>query len=162
MRNSPLAQRSPLLSVTAEYALRAVLVLARDASRPMRADEVAAVIGAPRNYLAKTLNSLAKSGIVSSTRGPLGGFSLAVEPDRLTVAHIAAVFDPSAATRMCLLRNHLCDPANPCSAHARWSDVSGSARDAMATTIATLLGAPATSPDLLTSPSSTNAHVDNT
>jgi Rrf2 family protein len=162
MRNSSPSQRSPLLSVTAEYALRAVLVLARNANRPMRADEVAAIIGAPRNYLAKTLNSLAKAGIATSMRGPLGGFALAASPDMLTVADIAAVFDPITPTRMCLLRDHLCDASNPCSAHAPWSSVSQSAREAMATSIATLLGERAADADLLTPPSSSNAHVDNT
>jgi Rrf2 family transcriptional regulator, iron-sulfur cluster assembly transcription factor len=140
MRNSPVNHRSPLLSVTAEYALRAVLVLARNAGRALRADEVAVAIGAPRNYLAKTLNSLAKAGIVTSARGPLGGFTLAAAADTLTVADIAAVFNPSPPPGMCLLRDRLCDPSNPCSAHARWSGVSQSARDAMTTTIAALLG----------------------
>ena len=160
MRNSPLTQRSPLLSVTAEYALRAVLVLARNASRPMRADEVAAVIGAPRNYLAKTLNSLAKAGIATSMRGPLGGFALAVSPESLTVAEIASVFDGRKSERMCLLRDRLCDPSDACSAHASWSNVSQSARDAMATSIATLLGESPASAELYTSPSSSNAHAE--
>jgi Rrf2 family transcriptional regulator, iron-sulfur cluster assembly transcription factor len=148
-----------MLSVTAEYALRAVLVLARDVGRPMRADEIAAALGAPRNYLAKTLNALAKAGIATSARGPLGGFALAVAPDQLTVADIVAVFDGAAVTRMCLLRGQPCNPNDPCSAHARWSDVSGSANEAMTTTIATLLGAaPIVAGD---SPlPSTNAHVD--
>jgi Rrf2 family protein len=161
MRNSPFTQRSPLLSVTAEYALRAVLVLARNASRPMRADEVAAVIGAPRNYLAKTLNSLAKAGIASSMRGPLGGFALAVSSDSLTVADIASVFDARKPERMCLLRDRSCDPTDPCSAHAPWSNVSQSARDAMTMTIATLLGEPAEDANVLTPPSSSNAHAEN-
>ena len=148
-----------MLSVTAEYALRAVLMLARDATRSVRADEIAASLDAPRNYLAKTLNALAKAGIVNSTRGPLGGFSLAANPETLTVGDIASVFDASATTRMCLLRGQLCDPSHPCSAHARWSDVSDSARDAMATTIAALLGSTAADSAAAPTPSSTNAHV---
>jgi Rrf2 family protein len=144
MRNASPTQRSALLSVTAEYALRAVLVLAQDPARPMRADEIAAAIGAPRNYLAKTLNSLAKARITTSTRGPLGGFMLAVPPAALTVGDVAAVFDASVPRRMCLLRDQLCDPAEPCSAHTRWADVSAAARQAMLTTIAALLGAPDT------------------
>jgi Rrf2 family protein len=139
MRNASPSQRSALLSVTAEYALRAVLVLARDPDRPMRADEVAAAIGAPRNYLAKTLNALAKAKITTSARGPNGGFMLAISADTLTVGDVAAVFDASVPRRMCLLRDQLCDPANPCSAHTRWADVSEAARRAMLTTIAVLL-----------------------
>jgi Rrf2 family protein len=142
MRNASPSQRSPLLSVTSEYALRAILVLAQDPTRPMRADEIAAAIGAPRNYLAKTLNSLAKAKITTSTRGPLGGFMLAVSSETLTVGDIAAVFDPTVPRRRCLLRDQPCDPENPCSAHTRWADVSEAARQAMLTTIAELLAPP--------------------
>ena len=66
-----------MLSATADHALRATLVLARHASGTrLRATAIADAVGAPRNYMAKTLNQLAKAGIVSSSRGPLGGFLL--------------------------------------------------------------------------------------
>jgi DNA-binding IscR family transcriptional regulator len=42
-----------MLSSTSDYALRAILALAQaDTGRPMRADEIARVTGAPANYLA--------------------------------------------------------------------------------------------------------------
>ena len=45
-----------MLSQTAEHAIRALLYLAGDAAdRAASADEVAAAIGAPRDYLAKNL-----------------------------------------------------------------------------------------------------------
>ena len=51
-----------MLSCTADYALRAILLLARVGSdRPLRADEIADATGAPRNYLAKTLNALPRN-----------------------------------------------------------------------------------------------------
>ncbi|HEX8906653.1 MAG TPA: Rrf2 family transcriptional regulator, partial [Longimicrobiaceae bacterium] len=70
-----------MLSKTAEYALRALLVLARRGARggaAVRAEEIADAVGAPRNYMSKTLHALAKQGFVASARGPLGGFTLAV------------------------------------------------------------------------------------
>jgi Rrf2 family protein len=144
MRNSLLTQRSLLLSVTADYALRAILLLARESTRPMRAHEIADAIGAPRNYTSKTLNSLAKAGLLTSLRGPAGGFVLAASPATLTVARIAAVFDAPESAARCLLRDQMCDPTNPCVAHERWADVPRAARQALATTtIASLLGAPA-------------------
>jgi Rrf2 family protein len=78
-----------VLSHTSDYALRAVLVIAREYQRrPLRADEIAASTGAPRNYLAKTLNALAKAGVLTSARGPQGGFTLAIAPDSLTIAQV--------------------------------------------------------------------------
>ena len=134
MRNAPFAQRSLLLSVTGRHALRAVLVLARDVTRPMRSHEIADAIGAPRNYTAKTLNSLAKAGLLSSLRGPAGGFVLATDPNALTVADIVAVFDGRSPIDRCLLRDQRCDPSNPCVAHERWAEVPRAARRALSTT----------------------------
>lgn len=134
------------LSVTAEYALRAILVLARDgATRPLRADEVADATGAPRNYLAKTLNALTRAGVVSSSRGPSGGFTLAVRPDTLTVAQVVDLFDEPRPQTRCLLGNGPCDPLRPCAAHHCWNALKTASRAPLATTtIASLLaGAPA-------------------
>ena len=40
-------------------------------------DTIAGALGAPRNYLSKTLNVLAKHEIVDGVRGVHGGFALA-------------------------------------------------------------------------------------
>lgn len=113
-----------MISATAEHALRAVLLLARNnASGALSADAIADELGAPRNYLAKTLNSLAKAGIVKSARGAAGGFSLSVDPSELTLERIMAPFADHTRRRACLLRNQLCDPANPCALHNHWNAV---------------------------------------
>src|SRR5690606_6227227 len=67
-----------MLSDTAEYALRATLYIAQHANdtRLVRTDETAQALGVPRNYLSKILHVLARHGVLSSTRGPLGGFRL--------------------------------------------------------------------------------------
>lgn len=131
-----------MLSITADHALRAVLMLARiPADHAMRADSIAEAIGAPRNYLAKTLNALAKAGIVRSSRGPFGGFSLAVTPHELTVARVTQLFDERPRTSHCLLSKTGCDPQNPCSAHARWMEITAASLSAIEnTTIADLIG----------------------
>jgi Rrf2 family protein len=134
-----------MLSSTSDYALRAILVLAQaDHGRPMRADEVARATGSPANYLAKTLNALAKLGIVRSARGPLGGFTLAVAPDELTLARIVDCFDEVRPNSRCLLGTAACDPRHPCRAHHRWTAVQQARRAALAdTTVADLLAGPA-------------------
>ena len=135
-----------MLSSTSDYALRAILVLAQaDHDRPMRADEIARATGSPANYLAKTLNALAKAGLVASARGPLGGFTLLVPADELSVARIIDCFDEVRPSTRCLLGNRPCDGLHPCRAHARWTAVQEARRAALAdTTVADLL---AGSPD---------------
>ena len=79
-----------ILSQTAEYALRAVLAIAREADgKAVGAARIAAELGIPANYLSKTLHQLARAGILESARGKLGGFRLARAGDRIT--HIDGV-----------------------------------------------------------------------
>ena len=83
-----------MVSRTSQHALRAVLYLARRWSEgPVPVDTIAAALGAPRNYLSKTLHQLAKQGLVHGTRGPHGGFVLAVPASELSVAQVVASFE---------------------------------------------------------------------
>jgi Rrf2 family protein len=135
-----------MLSNTAHYALRAVLVLARhEGTRPLRAEEIADAIDTSRNYTAEILNALARAGLLTSARGPLGGYALAVRPDTLTVAHVVDLFDEPPRISKCLLGRVACDPAAPCVAHRRWSAVAATRRRPLtSTSIADLLdGTPA-------------------
>src|SRR5947209_13115329 len=125
-----------MLSITADYALRAVLLLGASNGRcPLSADEVARAIGAPANYLAKTLNASAKAGIVRSTRGPHGGFTLAVSPTDLSLARIVDLFEDRKPGGRCLLGKGSCDPSAPCTAHSRWSRIAQTRRAALAGTM---------------------------
>jgi len=130
-----------VVSSTSDYALRAILLLARSsADRPLRADEIARGIGAPGNYLAKTMNALAKAGIVTSARGPFGGFSLAIPANELSVARIIECFDEPRTQVTCLLGTVPCDPHRPCTAHARWTQMMAARRAPFSnTTVADLI-----------------------
>lgn len=129
-----------MISRTAEYALRAVIYLSRvEGRQPIPVDEIAEVLDAPRNYLSKTLHELAKAGVLKSLRGPTGGFSLAADPESLTVADLADWFDEPRLSGMCLLGGRPCDRTNPCGAHDRWSAAWAAARAPIASmTIAEL------------------------
>ena len=130
-----------MLSQTAEYALRAALFLARDQNRrPIPAETIARALGAPANYMSKTLNALAKAGIVNGMRGPTGGFMLVRDPAELTVAEVVGTFDEPPARPMCLLGGRPCNAQNPCQAHMRWTAVTAAMRAPLtATTVANLL-----------------------
>ncbi len=131
-----------ILSDTAEYALRAVLYVARTASpeRPTRADEIAQALGVPRNYLSKILHTLGKSGVLRSARGPQGGFQLAMDPGELVLARIVGTFDPMEIRPRCLLGRAECSDLNPCPAHPRWKGIADQVRGFfLQTTVADLL-----------------------
>jgi Rrf2 family protein len=125
-----------MLSRTAEYAVRAAILLARHYGvRLVSTDEIASVVGAPRNYLSKTLNTLTRRGILTSVRGPGGGYALAMDPSQLSVADVTDVFDdmkPGGAR--CLLADVPCDRLHPCAAHKRWTQITLSARESLVNT----------------------------
>lgn len=128
------------LSSTAQQAIQAVLCIGGNGDeRPVRADEIATVIGCPRNYLSKTLHLLTRAGVLRSERGPKGGFRLALSPEKLTLAKVVAPFEP-VGERRCLVGLPKCGDANPCAAHVRWKKIAGNVEDFFAkTTIADLL-----------------------
>lgn len=111
-----------MLTQTAEYALRAVLHIAGSPSRePVPVGMIAEALDVPRNYLSKVLHTLAREEILSSVRGPHGGFSLAQDPETLTLAEVIAPFDP--IEDRCLLMRRRCSDHNPCVAHHEWKKV---------------------------------------
>lgn len=110
-----------MLSQTAQYALRTVVLIASDRSAgAVPVEGIAERLGVPRNYLSKTLHQLARAGVLHSTRGPRGGFRLAVPADRLRLAQVVQPFDDVAGERQCLLGRAVCSERTACHAHARW------------------------------------------
>jgi Rrf2 family iron-sulfur cluster assembly transcriptional regulator len=113
------------LNSTSQNAIRATLYVADHSDGgPVRVDDIARALESPRNYLSKTLYALVQAGVLRSTRGPGGGFELALPPDQLSLARVIAPFEPVSARR-CLLGRPECGRAHPCLAHPRWERVAG-------------------------------------
>jgi len=122
-------------STTAEHSLRAVIYLSRQPTGQLiSADELADAIGAPRNYLSKTLNALVKAGIAVSAAGRYGGFAIARPPNRITLDMVVRVFDGRAPQPRCMLGDRPCDSRNPCKAHQRWAAIDQAYAEALRTT----------------------------
>lgn len=110
------------LNSTAQDALRAVTFLARQPPDVLlTVGEIAAEIRLPRNYLSKTLNTLRSAGVLHSSRGPRGGFALAIDARKLRLADVIEPFARSSGR--CLLGRSTCSDHDPCPAHRRWSEV---------------------------------------
>jgi Rrf2 family iron-sulfur cluster assembly transcriptional regulator len=114
-----------ILSQTAVYALKAALYLAeRRDDELARVDDIAEALDVPRNYLSKILHTLGRYGVLSSARGPRGGFRLAVDASELTLQRVIEPFDEVVERSGCLLGRERCSDENPCAAHARWKALS--------------------------------------
>ncbi len=128
------------MSRTAEHAVRAIIHLAINGPEPVKASTIARELGAPANYMSKTLHALAGAGVVHSRRGPTGGFRLKADPETLTLARIIEVVDDPAPKDMCLVSGAPCSDVDSCHLHARWRVISNQVWDPLrSTTIADLL-----------------------
>ncbi len=128
-----------MLSQTAEYALRAVLLIAAGEGQPVGAGRLAGELGVPPNYLSKTLHQLSRAGVLDSTRGRLGGFRLARPAGRITLLEVVRPFDPIPAGRACLLGLPVCSDRTACPAHRKWKRVAEQVADFFSrTTVADL------------------------
>jgi Rrf2 family iron-sulfur cluster assembly transcriptional regulator len=120
----PKSDAPRFMSRTAEHAVRALLYLATHGPESVKASTIARELGAPPNYMSKTLHALAGAGILDSRRGPTGGFRLKAPPGQLSLAHIIEVVDDPAPKDMCLIDNTRCSDRTPCALHGRWKVVS--------------------------------------
>ena len=90
-----------MISQTAEYALRAISLLAEHHPAPLKTSHIAQAARVPKPYLVKVLQSLARGGIVETRRGIGGGVSLAKELDELTMLDIVNAVDPIQRITKC-------------------------------------------------------------
>ena len=92
-----------MLPKTAEYALRAVVWLAREPDEPASADCLAENTQVPRRYLHKVLQDLVSAELVRSQPGPGGGYALTLAPGRITILDVVNAVAPLERIRHCPL-----------------------------------------------------------
>jgi len=85
-----------LLTRRACYGIIAVKYLADKAQKdcPFRAKDIAELYGIPEEALAKTLQHLAKAGLLHSRQGLKGGYYLECSPQRVTVLEVIKASEP--------------------------------------------------------------------
>ena len=85
-----------------EWALHGCLNLSLvPPSQPVPATLLAELLGAPPAYLTKQLQSLVKAGVLHSTPGPRGGFSLARDPAEITYLDVVTAIEGAGQSFRC-------------------------------------------------------------
>ncbi|WP_282133905.1 RrF2 family transcriptional regulator [Seonamhaeicola maritimus] len=108
-----------MLSNSSKYAIKAVLFLAlhSDEEKRVMVKDIAEPINVPQAYLAKLLQPLVKEELVSSVRGPKGGFYLNEENLNHSVIDIIHVIDGEQKLNSCMLSLEKCNEEKPCPLH---------------------------------------------
>jgi Rrf2 family transcriptional regulator, iron-sulfur cluster assembly transcription factor len=116
-----------MLSNSCRYGIRAVIYLA---SQPESAGKtgikkISSDLDLPTPFLAKILQQLAKQKILSSTKGPHGGFSILRDPQKITLYEIIKTIDGEEAFTNCIMHNGPCitvdNTKKPCPLHEDYS-----------------------------------------
>ena len=137
-----------MMTKTGLHAVRAMAALAKLPDGTFAgAHQLAREIGAPQNYLAKLLQTMAREGLVVSQKGLGGGFRLARAPQEIALIDVIEPIEHISRWSGCILGRPECSEINPCAIHNRWKAVrDGYLRMLQRTSIAELVakGEPAT------------------
>ncbi len=108
-----------MLSITSTYAIRAVLYLAQQSpwARKTGIKEISENLDIPKPFLGKVLQVLARKNMISSQKGPAGGFYLTIEQMQKTFWEVVNVFDNQEIISGCVLGHPHCESHNPCPMH---------------------------------------------
>jgi Rrf2 family protein len=104
------------LSKKADYALIAMKHLALNAGAPSTsAREIAEQYDIPIELLAKVLQRLVRTGLLASTQGTRGGYTLSRPPKSISVADVIQAIDGPFTVTACSTEKHDCEQYSKCS-----------------------------------------------
>ncbi|MBS4000144.1 MAG: Rrf2 family transcriptional regulator [Desulfobulbaceae bacterium] len=101
------------LSKKTEYAILAMQYLAEKSGEPVSAKEIATSLGLSFEFLSKSLQSLMKSGLVSSQQGIKGGYHLVGTPDMISVMDIIQAVSENVGIVECMTESD-CSRSGSC------------------------------------------------
>jgi len=112
------------LTTKGRYAVTAMLDLALHQGRgPITLGDIAHRQGISLSYLEQLFARLRKETLVSSVRGPGGGYSLARDPSQIFIAEVIVAVDENVDTTRCG-GAHNCQNNQRCLTHDLWTDLS--------------------------------------
>ncbi|MBD9361209.1 SUF system Fe-S cluster assembly regulator [Methylomonas fluvii] len=108
------------LSKLTDYATVILSYMARDRSRVHGALEIAEATGIAQPTVSKILKILLKAGVLVSMRGAKGGYALAKDPNRISVATVISALEGPIALTECTVSHKSCDQASGCRIQGNW------------------------------------------
>lgn len=114
-----------MFSKATEYALRATIFIAEKGTKnnKISIEEIAKAIDSPRPFTAKILQSLSKGNVISSAKGPNGGFYITHKSLKLPAKAILEAIEKEDTLNRCILGLHNCSETNPCPMHAEYKSI---------------------------------------
>jgi len=112
------------LTTKGRYAVTAMLDLALNAKdRPITLADISQRQGISLSYLEQLFSRLRKQDLVSSARGPGGGYRLSRKADEISVAQVIAAVDEKVSVTRCDGKGD-CQNGEACLTHKLWCSLS--------------------------------------
>lgn len=113
-----------MISKSCKYAIRAAIYIASRANEDIKLNvkEIAKEIDAPEAFTAKILQTLNKHRIVTSLKGPYGGFYCEKPQLSLPIINIVNAIDGLSVFNECVLGLHDCSSEHPCPMHHQFEE----------------------------------------
>jgi Rrf2 family protein len=112
------------LSTKGQYGVRAMYEIAKAGSiGPVTIKEISEKQDVSVAYLEQILNTLRKSGIIKSVKGPGGGYMLSRDPEKISIGQILKELEGPVAITSCLDPSEGCVRVDSCVTHLLWKSL---------------------------------------
>jgi Rrf2 family protein len=109
------------LSTKGQYGVRAMFEIAKGYKKgPITIKEISKRQDVSVAYLEQILNTLRKAGIITSVKGPGGGYVLGRDPDNISIGAILRELEGPVAITSCLDPKEGCMRVDGCVTHLLW------------------------------------------
>ncbi|MBI4825969.1 MAG: RrF2 family transcriptional regulator [Nitrospirae bacterium] len=114
------------LSTKVQYGVRAMFEIARDyKTGPITIREISKRQDVSISYLEQLLNQLRKGGLITSQKGPGGGYTLSRKPEEINIGEILNILEGPIAITQCLDTTDTsdCGRVDGCVARLLWKSL---------------------------------------
>lgn len=126
-----------MFSKACQYGIKASVFIASQSAMGNRVSlkEIAAGINSPVAFTAKILHQLAKQDILTSLKGPSGGFDIPLGmAEKIKLSNIVAAIDGDSIYMGCALGFDSCDVSQPCPMHNKFVVIRDNLKDMLENT----------------------------
>jgi FeS assembly SUF system regulator len=119
------------VSKLADYGTVVMASMAREPHRVHSAADMATRVGLAAPTVSKILKTLARNGLVTSSRGAKGGYRLHCDPAQISVAQIIDAMDGPIGMTECSSTPGMCSQEAACTVRANWQTINHIVLDAL-------------------------------
>lgn len=108
------------VSKSLDYAVRSLTYIAQENADVFTIRDISEKQHIPQNYLAKIMRKLVQKGLLSSSPGPEGGYSLRKRTQDISLRDVYEAIEGDMQLIDCMEKNVVCELFDSCSQRSVW------------------------------------------